>query len=184
MPLISWGATKYFPGGHGTFVGCINSFVHIIMYTYYFLSAFGPQMQKYLWWKKHITNLQMVRAPVIILVLSQWIGLELLLLYLLSSRSNSASSLYTRPSCCTPNATTHAGPCASRCQMPSSSSSSLKISTKNPTRRRMLWLQQRRWRRKKQRWMPNLVSTEPYRPKRRRFFKAMSTTGASSFSKS
>lgn len=58
--MISWGTTKYFPGGHGTFIGWINSFVHIIMYTYYFLSAFGPKMQKYLWWKKHITNLQMV----------------------------------------------------------------------------------------------------------------------------
>lgn len=60
MPMISWGSTKYYPGGHGTFIGWINSFVHIVMYSYYFLSAFGPQMQKYLWWKKHITNLQMV----------------------------------------------------------------------------------------------------------------------------
>ncbi|XP_014090436.1 very long chain fatty acid elongase AAEL008004 [Bactrocera oleae] len=61
MPLISWGTTKYYPGGHGTFIGWINSFVHIVMYTYYFLSAFGPKMQKYLWWKSHITTLQMVQ---------------------------------------------------------------------------------------------------------------------------
>ncbi|XP_037952775.1 elongation of very long chain fatty acids protein AAEL008004 [Teleopsis dalmanni] len=61
MPMISWGTTKYFPGGHGTFIGWINSFVHIIMYTYYFLSAFGPKVQKYLWWKKYITNLQMIQ---------------------------------------------------------------------------------------------------------------------------
>lgn len=61
MPLISWGTTKYYPGGHGTFIGWINSFVHIVMYTYYFLSAFGPNMQKYLWWKSHITTLQMVQ---------------------------------------------------------------------------------------------------------------------------
>jgi len=61
MPMISWGTSKYYPGGHGTFIGWINSFVHIVMYSYYFLSAFGPQMQKYLWWKKYITNLQMVR---------------------------------------------------------------------------------------------------------------------------
>jgi elongation of very long chain fatty acids protein 7 len=60
MPLIGWGVTKYFPGGHGIFVGFINSFVHIIMYTYYMLAAIGPQLQKYLWWKKYITNLQMV----------------------------------------------------------------------------------------------------------------------------
>lgn len=62
MPMISWGTTKYYPGGHGTFVGVINSFVHIIMYTYYLLAALGPQYQKYLWWKKYITNIQMVRA--------------------------------------------------------------------------------------------------------------------------
>ncbi|XP_004530141.1 elongation of very long chain fatty acids protein AAEL008004 [Ceratitis capitata] len=61
MPLISWGTTKYYPGGHGTFIGWINSFVHIVMYTYYFLSAFGPKVQKYLWWKSHITTLQMVQ---------------------------------------------------------------------------------------------------------------------------
>lgn len=60
MPLIAWGVTKYYPGGHGTFIGVINSFVHIIMYAYYFLSACGPEIQKYLWWKKYITNLQMV----------------------------------------------------------------------------------------------------------------------------
>lgn len=60
MPMISWGCTKYYPGGHGTFIGVINSFVHIIMYSYYLLAALGPQYQKYLWWKKYITNIQMV----------------------------------------------------------------------------------------------------------------------------
>lgn len=24
MPMISWGATKYYPGGHGTFIGNFN----------------------------------------------------------------------------------------------------------------------------------------------------------------
>lgn len=61
MPMISWGATKYYPGGHGTLIGVINSFVHIIMYTYYMFSAMGPQFQRYLFWKKYITTLQMVR---------------------------------------------------------------------------------------------------------------------------
>jgi hypothetical protein len=48
-------------GGHGTLLAVINSFVHIIMYTYYLLSALGPTVQKYLWWKKYLTTLQMVR---------------------------------------------------------------------------------------------------------------------------
>lgn len=47
-------------GGHSTFFGLLNTFVHIIMYAYYMAAAFGPQMQKYLWWKKYLTALQMV----------------------------------------------------------------------------------------------------------------------------
>jgi len=50
-----------FAGGHGSFCGLINSFVHIIMYTYYLLAALGPSVQKYLWWKTHLTKLQLVR---------------------------------------------------------------------------------------------------------------------------
>lgn len=61
MPMISWGATKYYPGGHGTLIGVINSFVHIIMYTYYMLAAMGPQFQRFLFWKRHITTLQMLQ---------------------------------------------------------------------------------------------------------------------------
>lgn len=34
--------------------------MHIIMYTYYLFAAMGPQYQKFLWWKKYITNMQMV----------------------------------------------------------------------------------------------------------------------------
>ncbi|GJQ85709.1 hypothetical protein Trydic_g13399 [Trypoxylus dichotomus] len=61
MPMISWATTKYYPGGHGTFIGMINSIVHIIMYFYYMMSAMGPQFQKYLWWKKYITTLQLLQ---------------------------------------------------------------------------------------------------------------------------
>jgi phosphatidylglycerophosphate synthase len=52
---------KFMPGGHGTFFVMLNTFVHIIMYTYYMLAAVGPQMQKYLWWKKYLTMLQLVQ---------------------------------------------------------------------------------------------------------------------------
>lgn len=38
----------------------INSMVHVVMYFYYGLSAAGPAFQKYLWWKKHITAIQLV----------------------------------------------------------------------------------------------------------------------------
>jgi len=39
----------------------VNSLVHIIMYSYYMMSAMGPTLQPYLWWKKYITQLQLVR---------------------------------------------------------------------------------------------------------------------------
>lgn len=61
MPLSTWFGVKFTPGGHSTFFGLLNTFVHIIMYFYYMLAAFGPHMQKYLWWKKYLTSLQMVQ---------------------------------------------------------------------------------------------------------------------------
>ncbi|KAH9381017.1 hypothetical protein HPB48_008231 [Haemaphysalis longicornis] len=44
---------------------CINAFVHAVMYTYYFLAALGPGVQKYLWWKKYLTTLQIVQLVII-----------------------------------------------------------------------------------------------------------------------
>lgn len=31
------------------------------MYSYYGLSTFGPKIQKYLWWKKYLTRLQILQ---------------------------------------------------------------------------------------------------------------------------
>ena len=31
------------------------------MYFYYMCAAFGPGMQKYLWWKKYITTIQLIQ---------------------------------------------------------------------------------------------------------------------------
>ena len=39
--------------------GLINGTIHVIMYSYYALCALGPQVRKYLWWKKYITQLQL-----------------------------------------------------------------------------------------------------------------------------
>jgi elongation of very long chain fatty acids protein 4 len=33
----------------------------VIMYSYYALAAFGPKIQKYLWWKKYITIAQLIQ---------------------------------------------------------------------------------------------------------------------------
>lgn len=56
-----WWGVKFTPGGHSTFFAFLNSFVHILMYIYYGLSAIGPHMNKYLFWKKHMTAIQMVQ---------------------------------------------------------------------------------------------------------------------------
>ena len=31
------------------------------MYTYYGLSSLGPGLQKYLWWKKYLTQIQLIQ---------------------------------------------------------------------------------------------------------------------------
>lgn len=49
-------------GGHGAFVGYINSLVHSVMYTYYFVTSMWPEYRGSIWWKKHITQLQMVNT--------------------------------------------------------------------------------------------------------------------------
>ncbi|CAB3243590.1 unnamed protein product [Arctia plantaginis] len=65
MPISIWYGVKYLPGGHGTLFGVINSFVHIIMYSYYLIAGLGPQYQKYLWWKKHLTTIQLIQFCIV-----------------------------------------------------------------------------------------------------------------------
>lgn len=60
MPIWIWLTIKYYGGGSMIIIPLFNSFVHIIMYTYYLLAGLGPEIQKYLWWKKYITTLQLV----------------------------------------------------------------------------------------------------------------------------
>jgi GNS1/SUR4 family len=59
MVALAWIGTKYFAGGHSVFMGTINSFVHVIMYLYYYLTSVDGKWKESKW-KKHITQLQMV----------------------------------------------------------------------------------------------------------------------------
>lgn len=59
-PLETWICCKFIAGGHGTFSNLINNAVHVVMYGYYMVSAMGPEYQKYLWWKKYLTTIQLV----------------------------------------------------------------------------------------------------------------------------
>lgn len=59
--FVQWLSVKQCPGGSGCFAGMLNCFIHVLMYGYYMLSAFGPHMQKYLWWKRYLTRLQIIQ---------------------------------------------------------------------------------------------------------------------------
>lgn len=63
MPMSVWFGVRFTPGGHSTFFGLLNTFVHIVMYFYYMVAAMGPKYQKFIWWKKYLTAFQMVRPP-------------------------------------------------------------------------------------------------------------------------
>ncbi|XP_037088615.1 elongation of very long chain fatty acids protein-like [Pollicipes pollicipes] len=67
MPFSVWWGAKFIPGGHSTFFGLANTFVHIFMYAYYMVAAMGPRYQRFIRWKKHMTNLQMVQFVAIML---------------------------------------------------------------------------------------------------------------------
>ncbi|CAH0556124.1 unnamed protein product [Brassicogethes aeneus] len=99
MPMSVWFGVKFSPGGHSTFFGFLNTFVHIIMYSYYLLAALGPQYQKYLWWKKYLTTFQMVQFVLVMVhafqllfiecnypkIFCWWIGMHAVMFYFLFS---------------------------------------------------------------------------------------------------
>ncbi|KXJ75647.1 elongation of very long chain fatty acids protein AAEL008004 [Aedes albopictus] len=69
MAVFTWGYLKYLPGVQGAFLGILNSFVHIIMYTYYLIAAMGPRYHKYLWWKKYMTTIQLTQFGIMLVYL-------------------------------------------------------------------------------------------------------------------
>lgn len=58
-----WGI-KFYPGGHGSFVGFINSGIHVLMYSYYGLAALGPNRRLSIL-KPYLTILQQVQFVLI-----------------------------------------------------------------------------------------------------------------------
>jgi len=70
--------TYYFygPGGQYNTMGYLNSFVHVVMYAYYFVAAWYPQVKNKLWWKQYITKLQILQFVVLFAqaVLTMWLN--------------------------------------------------------------------------------------------------------------
>ncbi|KAK8778168.1 hypothetical protein V5799_020493 [Amblyomma americanum] len=63
--LSGWLWLNFGSDGQPVFGICLNAFVHVIMYTYYFLAALGPSLQRYLWWKKYLTTIQIAQLVVV-----------------------------------------------------------------------------------------------------------------------
>ena len=65
MPITIGFGLPFTPNGHGTFYGLVNSFIHVVMYSYYFLASLGPKVQQYLWWKVHLTKMQLLQFLIV-----------------------------------------------------------------------------------------------------------------------
>ncbi|KAG9334099.1 hypothetical protein JZ751_009191 [Albula glossodonta] len=63
-------------GGMGSFHAMVNAVVHVIMYFYYGLAAAGPRFQKYLWWKKYMTAIQLIQFVLVSVHISQYYFME------------------------------------------------------------------------------------------------------------
>jgi elongation of very long chain fatty acids protein 4 len=58
MFCLWWIGVKYVAGGSSFLGAMFNCFVHVLMYSYYFISALGQEFKKWLWWKRYLTIIQ------------------------------------------------------------------------------------------------------------------------------
>ncbi|KAM3961907.1 very long chain fatty acid elongase AAEL008004 [Aphomia sociella] len=67
--MVTWTWLHYvhYPTDHFVVVGLLNSFVHVLMYAYYGISSLGPEFSKFVWWKKHLTKVQLVQFILVLL---------------------------------------------------------------------------------------------------------------------
>nr|XP_019946692.1 PREDICTED: elongation of very long chain fatty acids protein 4-like [Paralichthys olivaceus] len=66
MFTLWWIGIKWVAGGQSFFGAHMNAVIHVLMYLYYGLASCGPKIQKYLWWKKYLTIVQMIQFHVTI----------------------------------------------------------------------------------------------------------------------
>ncbi|XP_026032706.1 elongation of very long chain fatty acids protein 4-like [Astatotilapia calliptera] len=66
MFTLWWIGIKWVAGGQSFFGAHMNAMIHVLMYLYYGLASCGPKIQKYLWWKKYLTIIQMIQFHVTI----------------------------------------------------------------------------------------------------------------------
>ncbi|XP_076755204.1 very long chain fatty acid elongase 1-like [Xylocopa sonorina] len=61
--IHTWICAKYFVSGMAMTIPLVNSSIHVIMYTYYLLSSFGPSMQKLIQRVKPFITIAQMRQP-------------------------------------------------------------------------------------------------------------------------
>lgn len=66
VPIAVWFFVKFAPGGNSAIFPFLNTFIHTVMYSYYFLATF-PSMRPYLGWKKYLTQVQIIQFIIMIL---------------------------------------------------------------------------------------------------------------------
>lgn len=66
VPIAVWFFVKFAPGGNSAIFPFLNSFIHTVMYSYYFLATF-KSARPYLGWKKFLTQFQIVQFIIMIL---------------------------------------------------------------------------------------------------------------------
>lgn len=65
MVLSGYISSKWLPGGPPIILGIINCLVHTVMYFYYFVTSFKPELKQSIWWKKHITHVQLLQFTIL-----------------------------------------------------------------------------------------------------------------------
>ncbi|XP_071809049.1 very long chain fatty acid elongase 4-like [Asterias amurensis] len=61
MVMLWWVGVRWVAGGNTYSSAMVNCLIHTLMYSYYFLTALGPSIQPFLWWKKYLTSLQLIQ---------------------------------------------------------------------------------------------------------------------------
>ncbi|KAJ1526065.1 hypothetical protein ONE63_009231 [Megalurothrips usitatus] len=64
MFSLWWIGIKWVPSGSTFLPAMTNSFIHVLLYSYYGLAALGPKVARYLWWKRYLTILQLIQFTV------------------------------------------------------------------------------------------------------------------------
>ena len=71
-----WIGARYVAGGSSFLGALFNCCVHVVMYSYYAMSAMGDRVKKFLWWKKYLTALQV--SEVYLAILEQLLVVSLI----------------------------------------------------------------------------------------------------------